>query len=58
MNDEKGKVYLQIDDFKIDVWKQLLYHRDKWVSPQMDSVIKYCIQREFTCDRKNENSLS
>ena len=51
-------VYLQIDDFKIDVWKQLLYHRDKWVSPQMDSVIKYCIQREFTCDRKNENSLS
>lgn len=41
-------VYLQVDDFEIDVWKQLLYHRDKWVSPQMESVLRYCVDREFS----------
>ena len=39
-------VYLNVDDFEIEVWKQLLYHRDKWVSPQMESVIQYCVTRE------------
>lgn len=39
--------YLCVKDFDIKVWKQLLYHRDKWISPQMDSVLKYCIEREF-----------
>lgn len=41
-------VYLKVDDFEIEVWKQLLYHRDKWVSPQMDLVMKYCVDREFS----------
>lgn len=40
-------IYLNVNDFKIEVWKQLLYHRDKWVSPQMESVIRYCVDREF-----------
>ena len=34
-------VYLNVIDCQIEVWKQLLYHRDKWLSPQMESVIKY-----------------
>lgn len=43
-----GKLaYINAADFEIEIWKQLLYHRDKWVSPQMRSVIEYCIQREF-----------
>ena len=33
---------LPVTDFSIDVWKQLLYHRDKWVSPAMQAVIDYC----------------
>jgi len=38
-----GKIIrLQIADFSIDIWKQLLYHRDKWVSPAMQRVIDYC----------------
>lgn len=41
-------VYLNVDDFEIEVWKQLLYHRDKWVSPQMESVIQHCVTREFS----------
>lgn len=40
--------YLDVADFQIEVWKQLLYHRDKWVSPQMESVLQYCIDTEFT----------
>lgn len=45
---EAGKMsYLHVNDFEIEVWKQLLYHRDKWVSPQMESVLQYCVDREF-----------
>lgn len=39
--------YLDVDGFEIDVWKQLLHHRDKWISPQVESVIQYCVSREF-----------
>ena len=40
---ESGKlVYLPVKDFKIDVWKQLLYHKDKWVSPAMQAVMDFC----------------
>lgn len=35
-------VYLPVKDFDIDIWKQLLYHRDKWVSPVMKTMIEYC----------------
>ena len=42
--------YLHVKDFEIVVWKQLLYHRDKWVSPQMESVLQYCVEREFSSD--------
>ena len=30
-------VRLQVKDLEIKIWKQLLYHRDKWISPQMKS---------------------
>lgn len=44
----EGKLaYLHVEHFEIEVWKQLLYHRDKWVSPQMESVLQYCVEREF-----------
>lgn len=45
----KGKlVYLKVDAFEVEIWKQLLYHRDKWVSPQMEAVLRYCMSREFS----------
>lgn len=44
----EGKlVYLEVEEVQIYVWKQLLYHRDKWISPQLKSVMDYCISREF-----------
>ena len=30
---------LSLAEFEPDLWKQLLYHRDKWVSPQMEAVL-------------------
>ncbi len=46
---EKGKIFcLNVKDFDIEIWKQLLYHRDKWVSPQLESVLQYCINKEFS----------
>ena len=27
--------------------KQLIHHRDKWISPQLKEVLKYCLEREF-----------
>ena len=34
-------VRLKVDDFHIDLWKQLLYHRDKWMSQQLEIVLNY-----------------
>lgn len=37
-----GKVVrLDVQDFEIDVWKQLLYHKDKWMSRQMRAAIAH-----------------
>lgn len=40
-------VTLPVTDINISVWKQLIHHRDKWVSPQLKEVLKYCLEREF-----------
>lgn len=54
---EAGRMsYIRVENFEIDIWKQLLYHRDKWVSPQMETVIQYCIDREFKKDRTLDHS--
>lgn len=39
--------YLPVVDFEVEIWKQLLYHRDKWVTPQLESVLEYLGEREF-----------
>ncbi|MBQ8589863.1 MAG: LysR family transcriptional regulator [Firmicutes bacterium] len=40
-------ITLNVTDMDIRVWKQLIHHRDKWVSPQLKEVLKYCLEREF-----------
>ena len=34
-------VRLKVPDFQVTVWKQLIYRRDKWLSPQMRVMIDY-----------------
>ena len=40
-------VYLDIVDLRFDVWKQLLYHRNKWLSPTLRCFIEYVKKAEF-----------
>ncbi len=37
-------VRLRVEGFQVTVWKQLLYRRDKWLSPQMKAMIGYLSQ--------------
>ena len=34
-------IRLNMPEFEIEIWQQLLYHRSKWVSPQMQAVMDY-----------------
>ncbi|MBQ7915928.1 MAG: LysR family transcriptional regulator [Firmicutes bacterium] len=39
---QEGKlVRLPIEDINIVVWKQLVYHRDKWMSLEMQAILDY-----------------
>ena len=37
-------VRLQAEGFQPELWKQLLYHREKWLSPPLQTVIEYLSQ--------------
>lgn len=45
--EEAKMIRLHIDGFEIDIWKQLLYHKDKWVSPEMQIVMDHLSQIEL-----------
>ena len=46
---EKGElVPLNIKGFHVELWKQILYHRDKWVSPQMKAVLTFISEIELS----------
>ena len=40
-------VYLDVVDFKIEIWKQLIYHRNKWISKPLDAFLQYVMKKEF-----------
>lgn len=45
---EAGKLaYLDVVDIQFDVWKQLLYHRNKWISHTLRCFIEYVKRMEF-----------
>ena len=37
--------YLDVEDIRVDIWKQMFYHRDKWISPQMKIVMEYLTKK-------------
>ena len=46
---ESGKlVRLDVSDFSIDVWQQMIYHRNKWISEALDTFIRYVGEHEFS----------
>lgn len=42
--------YLDIRDMDIDIWKQLIYHKNKWMSRCLKTVIDYIKALEFSLE--------
>ena len=40
--------YLDVCDMNVDIWKQLIYHKNKWMSRSLKAVINYIKDREFS----------
>ena len=44
-----GKLcYLDVCDMDIDIWKQLIYHKNKWISKALKTLIDYMMENDFT----------
>ena len=35
-------VRLPVENLEVELWKQLLHHRSKWISPAVQAVMDYC----------------
>ena len=45
---EKGKLcYLDVSDFGVEIWKQLIYHKNKWISKALRAFLDFVIRVEF-----------
>ena len=45
---KSGKlVYLDVEDMEFDIWKQLIYHKNKWISKSLAALIEYIKKKEF-----------
>jgi len=40
--------FLDICDIRTDIWKQLIYHRNKWLSKSLKIFIEYVKQEAFS----------
>ncbi len=46
---EEGTLcYLDIADVQIEIWQQLIYHRNKWMSRTLKAFIEYVMEKEFS----------
>ena len=46
---ESGKLcYIDVCDLNVDIWKQLIYHKNKWMSKCLRTVIEYIKNHEFS----------
>ena len=46
---EAGELcYLDICDVNIEIWKQLIYHKNKWLSKSLKTVIAYIKEHAFS----------
>ena len=46
---ESGELcYLDISDLNIDIWKQLIYHKNKWMSKALKEFIDYVKENGFS----------
>ena len=46
---KSGKLcYLDVCDMNIEIWKQLIYHKNKWMSKSLRTFIEYVKREEFS----------
>ncbi len=45
--EEGALVLLDVHDVEVNIWQQLIYHRNKWISRSMRAFIDYVIENEF-----------
>lgn len=46
---QEGRLcYLNVTDLEVEVWKQLIYHRSKWISGSLRAFIDYVKEAEFS----------
>ena len=46
---EEGKLcYLDVSDMNIEIWKQLIYHKNKWMSKSLKTFIEYIKSNGFS----------
>ena len=45
---ESGKLcYLDVYDMNIEIWKQLIYHKNKWLSKSLKTLLNYITENDF-----------
>jgi DNA-binding transcriptional LysR family regulator len=46
---ESGElIYIDVRDMDLEIWKQLIYHKNKWISKSLKTVIDYIIANDFS----------
>lgn len=40
--------YIDVCNFEVDIWKQLIHHKNKWISDHLHAFLEYVIKKEFT----------
>ena len=41
-------IYLDVEDIENTIWKQLIYHKNKWISNCMKIFIDYIKEKDFS----------
>jgi len=45
---EDGRLrYLDVPEVNLDIWQQLIYHRNKWLSRPLEAFLRYMTEMEF-----------
>ena len=39
--------YLDVGDVQVEIWKQLIYHKNKWISNTLNAFLEYVKENEF-----------
>ncbi len=46
--EEGALAYLEVDMAEIEIWQQLIYHRNKWISNALGVFLRYVMENEFS----------